>query len=63
MKPVLQLEASGIYNSNCIVYCRDLIEKECIDVTIPLQALVKESKLISPEKNTKVSTPKPLGLV
>ena len=30
------------------------MERECIDVSIPLQALVKESKLISPEKNSKV---------
>ena len=36
------------------VYCRDLEERECIDVTVPLQALVKDSKLISPEKNSKV---------
>ena len=36
-------------------FCRDLEERECIDVTVPLQALVKDSKLISPEKNSKVN--------
>ncbi|KAH3755204.1 hypothetical protein DPMN_189894 [Dreissena polymorpha] len=35
----------------------DLQSEDCIDVTLPLQALVKDSKLISPEKNTMCDLP------
>ncbi|XP_052760863.1 dnaJ homolog subfamily C member 11-like [Mya arenaria] len=35
----------------------DLQSADCIDVTVQLQALVKDSKLISPEKNSKSDLP------
>ncbi|XP_067659298.1 dnaJ homolog subfamily C member 11-like [Haliotis asinina] len=35
----------------------ELIDRECLDVSIPLQALVKESKLILPENTTKSGLP------
>ena len=43
-----------IYFTRTCIYFRDLVERQCIDVTIPLQALIKDSKLISPDKNSKV---------
>lgn len=39
-----------------LLYYSELIDRECIDVTIQLQALVKDSKLIVPEAVSKVTS-------
>ncbi|XP_053379119.1 dnaJ homolog subfamily C member 11-like [Mercenaria mercenaria] len=48
---------TAVYGKLSSGHLEDLQTEDCIDVTIPLQALVKDSSLITPDKTTKSDLP------